>query len=207
MSTQAQTEIHVPALMDGDRIVIPQAWLARGIDYKTDRRGNVLTAADYQDFKPATLAELRHAYFDKTGDVFVSPDYRQSVLSNRGRGEWTSTFLQDGTRAIETPENVVYRNGLWIAEGGKVTPVELPPNGWTLEYDKPTGFPSRTSQKRKDAEKIFGDDASYFYHADSGLRAVLRDFFLDDDGPFRVHAYCGPDYGCSSVGVRPCRRE
>ena len=138
MMNQTQTEIHVPALMDRDTLIVPQIWLARDVEYKTDRRGDVLTAAGYQDFYPLTLAESRHAYFDKAGDNFVSPDYRQSVLSNRGRGEWTSTFLRFGREAIEMPENVVYRNGVWVVEGGKVTPVELPPDGWTLEYDKPT---------------------------------------------------------------------
>ena len=148
-----------------------------------------------------TLAELRHAFFGG------SEDYKQSVLSKYGYGEWTSTFLRDDREAIENPSNVVYRNGVWVLEGGKVSDVELPPNGWTLEYDKPTGFPSRTSQNRKDAEKVFGDDTSYFYRNMSGTRVVLRGFVLGDGGPFYVDADCGPDSRYSYVGGRACCRK
>ncbi|OGI15655.1 hypothetical protein A3K63_04455 [Candidatus Micrarchaeota archaeon RBG_16_49_10] len=154
-----------------------------------------------------TLAELRYAYFGKNSDgSFVSPEYRESVLSNRGRGEWTSTFLRDGREAVERPENVVYRNGVWVAEGGKVARLELPPEGWALEYDMPTGFPSRTSQKRKDAEKVFGDDTSYFWYNSKGLRAVLRGFGLSDFGPFCVVADFVPGDRGSGSGVRSASR-
>ena len=202
-------EIIVPALMDGDKVIIPQIWLARNMEYKTDGRQHLNVAA-YQVFNPSTLADLRHAYFGKNHDGnWVAPEYRENVLSNCGRGEWTSTFLREGRESIEHPERVFYddAHGLWLAEGGKVTPVELPPNGWTLEYDKPTGFPSKTSQEREDAEKIFGNDTSYFYYTDSGLRAVLRVFDLGDDGPFYVDADAGPDDRDSDIGVRPCRRS
>jgi hypothetical protein len=188
--------------MDGDKAVVPQFWLGRDVEYRTDRKSNALSAAEYNSqMTLPTLAELRHAFFGG------SEDYKQSALAKRGYGEWTSTFLQDGKKAVERPENVVYRNGVWVVEGGKVTPVELPPDGWTLEYDKPTGFPSRTSQKRKDAEKVFGDDTSYFYATRNGTRAVLRDFFLNDSGPFYVDASYGPDAGDSGVGGRACRRS
>ena len=169
MPTETQTKIHVPALMDGQRIIVPQIWLGRDIEYRTDSKSNALSAAEYNSqMQLPTLAEIRHAFFGG------SNDYKQSALSKRGYGEWTSTFLRDGREAIERPENIVYRNGVWVVEGGKVTQVELPPDGWTLEYDKPTGFPSRTSSNRKDAEKVFGDDTSYFYAMRDGVRAVLR---------------------------------
>ncbi|GEM_PF-3180144 len=208
MPTETQAEIHVPAFMDGPRIIVPQISLGRDIEYRTDEKRNTLSAVRYQDFKPATLAELRHAYFDKDEKgVFVSPDYRQSVLSARGRGEWTSTFLRDGKESAERPERVIYDGGIWMAEGGKVTPVELPGDGWTLEYDKPTGFPSRTSSNRNDAHKIFGDDTSYFYATRNGLRAVLRNFNLGGDGPFSVDAGFEPDGRNSDVGSRSCGRS
>ena len=224
MATQTQANvIHVPALMDGEKAIVPQFWLGKDVEYRQDRESNSLSAVGYNSqMTLPTLAELRRAFFDtKSGqsmawsfdakekiylpnrpDDWLSPEYRQSVLSKRGYGEWTSTFLKDGREAIENPANVVYRNGIWIAEGGKVTPVELPPDGWALEYDKPTGFPSRTSQQKKDAEKVFGDDTSYFYRTTSGVRAVLRDFALGDSGPFYVGAHYVPDDRPSDLGGR-----
>ncbi|MBI3412943.1 MAG: hypothetical protein HY051_02590 [Candidatus Aenigmarchaeota archaeon] len=202
------TEILVSALMDGDKVVVPQVRLGRDVDYKA-ANGNPLTAAGYQKFNPPTLAELRRAFFDKNPDgSWISPEYRLSVRSTRGYGEWTSTFLKDGREAIERPDNVYFdgKRNLWIAEGGKVSRVDLPPSGWTLGYDKPTGFPSITSRKRKDAEKVFGDDTSYFLAYKNGLRAVLRNFALYDYGPFVVYAYYGPGDRYSAVGVRSPRR-
>ncbi len=199
---QPRAEIFVPTL-----VIVPQVWLGADVEYRTDNN-LALTAADYQQFKPPTLAELRHAFFDRNPDgTFVSPEYRQSVLSNRGRGEWTSTFLRDGTEAIERPERVFYdrKSGLWIAEGGSVSKVKLPYNGWAVEYDTSTGFPSRTSKNRRDAEEKFGDDASYFSSDRNGLRAVLRGF-SPDDGPFLVSAV-RPGYWYSYVGSRSCRRS
>ena len=193
------------------KIVVPQVWLGKDVKYTRGRKDNALTAAEYHTkMQLPTLAELRHAFFGKNLDgSFVSDDYRQSVLSKRGYGEWTSTFLQDGKLVIERPERVFCyeKHGLRIAEGGKVTKVELPPVGWTLEYDNPTGFPSRTSQKREDAEKVFGDDTSYFYYSDNGLRAVLRCFDRSDIGPFYVDADFVPDSWGWGFGGRECRRS
>lgn len=196
-----KTEIYVPTLMDGNRIVVPQFWLGSDIEYRKDRKDNSLSAAEYNSqMQLSTLAELRHAFF-------TNNDYRQSARSRKGRGEWTSTFLQDGKRAIEMPENVVYRNGVWVVEGGKTILVELPPNGWTLEYDKPTGFPSRTSQNKKDAEKVFGDNASIYHSNSNGLMVVSRLFDVYGSGPFFVLANCKPDAVNSYVGGRACRRS
>lgn len=203
-----EKEIHIPALLEGKNVIIPEIYLGKDVKYRTKNKKS-LSAAEYQKFNPPTLAGLRHAFFDKNDDnSFVSPEYRQSVLSKRGYREWTSTFLRDGKEAVERPEKVFYdeEHNLWIAEGGKVIKVELPPDGWTLEYDIPTGFPSRTSSKRKDAEKVFGDDTSYFWKSDNGLRVVLRDFALDDDGPFCVDADYEPDRRYSDIGSRSCRR-
>lgn len=204
----ATREIHIPALMEGKNVIIPEIYLGKNVKYRTKNKKS-LSAAQYQRFNPPTLAELRHAFFDKNDDnSFVSPEYRQSVLSKRGYGEWTSTFLRDGREAVERPEKVFFdeKHELWVVEGGKVIKVELPPDGWTLEYDIPTGFPSRTSSKRKDAEKVFGDDTSYFWKSDNGLRAVLRGFSLRGSGPFCVDAGCGPDLRPSFFGSRSCRR-
>ena len=100
MPTQTQTDIHVPALMDGEKIVVPQFWLGRDVEYKRDRKNNPLSAAEYNyEMQLPTLAELRYAFFDRPNG------YEQSAFSKRGCGEWTSTFLQDGKNAIERPEN------------------------------------------------------------------------------------------------------
>ncbi len=155
-----------------------------------------------------TLAELRHAYFDGVGERFISPEYRDSVLSNKGCGEWTSTFLRDGKEAIERPENIFYdcKNSVWIAEGGKVIPVELTLPGWVLEYDRLTGLPSMTLQNRKIAEKIFGDDVSYFSYSSHGLMAVMRFTAINHIGPFYLDATFTPEDSQGDIGVRSCRR-
>lgn len=203
MATQTQTNIiHVPALMDGEKVVVPQFWLGKNVEYKRDSKGNALSDAEYNfQMMLSTLAELRHAFFGG------SKYYRQSVLGKRGYGEWTSTFLQNGKYVVENPENVVCRNGVWVLEGGKATPVKLPPDGWTLEYDKPTGFPSRTTHNREDAEKVFGNGTSYFNATRSGTRVVLRYFSLSDDGPFYVNADCGPGVRNPDIGGRERHRS
>ena len=194
--------IVVPSLTQ--KIIVPGIVLGREVEnYRIQPK-------DPRVYRDApTLAELRHAYFDKNPDgSFVSPEYRQSVLSKRGSGEWASTFLRDGREAVERPDRVYVddKRGIWAAEGGKVAKVELPPEGWVLEYDMPTGFPSRTSQNRRDAEEVFGDDASYFWYNNNSLRAVFRDFLLGANGPFCVLAFCVPDYWDSDVGVRSASR-
>jgi hypothetical protein len=211
MQTQTNNEIYVPALMDGDRIIVPEVWLGRDVEYRKDRDNHALTAVAYNEqMQLPALAELRRAFFDKNPiGSWVSPEYKESVLSKRGCGEWTSTFLRDGKEAIERPEKVFYdeKHKLWVAEGGKVKKVELPFDGWTLEYDKPTGFPSRTSQNRKHAERVFGNDTSYFYASKNGLRAVSQHFSFFNYGPFSVDASCAPDYWYSYFGSHSCRRS
>ena len=207
MTTQTQIDINVQALMDRGKVVVPQFWLS-GIEYRTHSKKYTLSPDEYtlspveynSQMKLPTLAELRHAFE-------TNNDYKQSVLSTRGYGEWTSTFLKDGNIAIENPENVVCRNGVWVIEGGKVSLVELPPNGWVLEYDKPTGLPSRTSQKRKDAENVFGYDTSDFLASKKMVSAILREFDPGDRGPFNVFACCKPTDSGIYIGGRTCRRE
>jgi len=95
MATQTQTEIHVPALMDSDKVVIPQFWLGRDVEcrfltpeqalmYGTEIfRGNYQRIADelvevlkdsqvplravYYNLSMdlPTLAESHHAFFDR----------------------------------------------------------------------------------------------------------------------------------------------
>ncbi|MFH0949253.1 MAG: hypothetical protein V1802_02090 [Candidatus Aenigmatarchaeota archaeon] len=82
----------------------------------------------------------------------------------------------------------------------------LPEEGWVLEYDRFTGFPSRTSHEKEDAEKIFGNDASYFFYNHNGLIAVMRNFTNNSLGPFYILANYGPEYRDSDVGGRSCHR-
>ena len=62
------------------------------------------------------------------------------------------------------------------------------------------------AKKRKDAEKVFGDDTSYFWYNSKGLRAVLRGFGLSDFGPFCVVADFVPGDRGSGSGVRSASR-
>ena len=184
-----------------DKIVIPRFRLGEMEDRWKENYKSFSAAEYISDMPLPTLAELRHAFF---GGFF---DYWQSVHSYRGFGEWTSTFLRDGKEVVERPGNLICRNGVWVLEGGKVTPVELPPDGWTLEYDIATGFPSRTSKDREDAEKIFGDDASRFWNNEDGVRPVARIFFHGEGGPFCVDAGCVPDRRYGNIKGRVCRRD
>jgi hypothetical protein len=185
------SKVNISPLVIEGREILP----AFSLDREITRYGS--SAQEVYKTAP-TLAQLRHAFE-------TSAEIRADVLANRYRGEWTATFLRDGKEAIERPDNVFYdqKSGLWIAEGGKVTRVELPGEGWALEYDKPTGFPSRTSSKRKDAERVFGNDASYFWVDKNGLRAVRRSFDrFGGDGPFDVVADWRPDDGRDDLGSR-----
>jgi len=125
---------------------------------------------------------------------------------------------------IQFADEIKERKGKFYAEGGNIIPVELPSNGWQIPvkdgnefrmYHPVTGSPLATlpRDKKEEAIKMLKDagydkgDLSYFYRADNGLRAVLRDFLLDDYGPFYVYALYGPDNGDSDIGSRSCRRS
>ena len=249
MSAQTQTDIHVPALMDGDKVIVPQFWLGRDIKYKflTPERaleyGQNVFPDNYQriigeltEVMKDTQVPLRAAYYNLSMDLPTlaesnhaffggSNDYRQSVLSNRGRCEWTSTFKEprepkkgevvpkchSPIRIINRPERIFFdaKRNIWIAEydSKSIFDATEPADGWTTKYTRETGYPEETSSNRKSAVEIFGDDASYFCSTRSGLRAVLRGFSLYDDGPFYVDAGYVPDGRNSLVGVRSCRRS
>ncbi len=190
----SMVRIH-PLVIDGNEL-LPAFSLGKEIS----RYGS--SAVEVYKTAP-TLAQLRHAYA-------TNAEIRANVLANRSRGECTSTFLRDGKEAVEKPDEVVYENGLWVAKGGIVRTFDhfsegrLPPNGWTLKYDYLTGFPCRTGS-REDAEKIFGDDASYFWIDEKYLQAFGRGFFSGHDkksGPFDIRSFMRLNVGDVDIGSR-----
>ncbi len=203
--TRRRSYIHVRALVDENNVIIPKFKLSKNIDHRSNKYNKPFSPAEYYNsMHLPTLAELRHAYFSKRNGNFVSPAYRKSILSNLNCGEFTSTFLEDRNIIIERPEKLVCENGIWTAEGGTVIKTEVPDSGWVLEYDDFTGFPTRTSQYREDAENIFGDDTSYFWLNPNGLKSVFRVFHNDNHGPFYINAYSEPYRRKSIIGGREC---
>ncbi len=194
-----KNDIYVPGLRYGKNLVLPKFYLGKYIEYRKNEENIALSAFEYYNqIKLPTLAELRHAF------SVGSQGYKQSI-SLTDRGEWTSTFLQDGKMLIERPEKFVDRNGMWVAEGGKKSSVELPDYGWVLKYDNITGLPKKTSPKKDDAKNIFGDDASYFSYLDSGLMPIMR--YSDSQyGPFYIYANYELHSRPSLVGGRSCHR-
>ncbi len=169
--------------------LMPRVVLGGYIDGKGKIRPN--DPAVYR--RGPTLAELLHAFFGRNPDgSWVSPEYRENMESESG--EFTSTFLQNGALSIERPESLSYdkKIGLWIAEGGNAVRIELPHDGWVVEYDEPTGWPSRTSPNKNDAKRAFGGDASYFSAIRKGLRAAAREYYVSDYGKFFINARFTP---------------
>lgn len=208
MQTNQKTSI--PTDVNPNSIEITR--LSPNVEYRAESRGLPFSAAEYQRDDLATLALLRSAYFERNPDgSWLCPSYRESVLANRGYGEWTSTMLKDGKIVVENPEILLYKNCNWLVEGGRNTLVELPPEGWVLEYDKGTGLPCRTSRAKKDAENLFGEDASYFYggkrgffrRTKSGIDPVLRVSDFIDRGPFCIVVTKGLGSRYSHIGARP----
>ncbi len=205
-SKKSKTYLHVPALSDNNREIIPEFWLGEA-EYRYNRKytnffiRKRLSAEEYhKEMQLPTMAELRHAFFGG------SPEYRKFIVSNMGCGEWTSTFLEDGKTIIEKPE-LIYENGLWKAKGGKRISIELPEDGWTLEYDKLTGIPLKTSPNKKYAAEIFGDYASYFSAFREGLTVFMQTFYNTGNyGPFSVAADCNPDFRHHYMVGRECLR-
>ncbi len=202
MPTQTQNnEFYVPALMDKCKVLVSSFWLSRNIRYRRNEEQSVLSAAEYhKEMSLPTLSQLRYAFFE------VSPDYKEIVISRRKYGEWTSTFLNNGDTVIENPNKLIFQNDIWRAEGGNVIAIKLPNNGWVTKYDKITGFPIETSQDKEDAQKVFGNYASYFSFNSKGMRAVLRDSD-HEHGPFYVNALNKPNNRHSDIGGRECRRS
>lgn len=168
-----------------------------------------ISSSDIMPYNPATLAESRHAFE-------TSPEYRQS-LKDEARFHLVNTWLLDGRVQIVNPEAFEKSYPVDDSEsvncraiGGKKNRIELPrivdeSRNWVTEYDRHTGWPSRLGTK-KEAEKVFGKDASRFwYRCSDGLRAVFvgPHWNLDDSGPFDVDAryVCvkDPDIGVRSV--------
>ena len=218
-------EIKVPILMDKDKVIIPEFWLGKDVEYKTltpkkaleyakktypssykkivsevekvFENSKISLSALYYNFSMnlPTLAESRHA-------LEVSKEYRD-ILERNDNNEWTSTFLKNGKKVIERPEIVIYKNGVWVTEGGIEHKVELPPDGWVTKYDKITGFPIQTLPNKEDAEKIFGKDTSYFDAVRKGLMVVYHYYSFHGRG---IHATHEPDHTTLGIGGRACRR-
>ncbi len=200
--------IYVLALSDGSPFK-NEFWLGKNIEFRHDRNKVYFSAVQYYNaMRLPTLAELAHAYFGKVGDIYISPEYRESVKVKIGLGEWTSTFLENGDTVVERPDKLVYMNGIWKAKGGKRTKVKLPKDGYILEYDRETGFPIETSQNKEDAIKIFGDDASSFFLDSYGLRPSR--VFHTEQGLFHIDL-CGKldthDKYDSRTGAREYRQH
>lgn len=201
-------EINVPALFENGELIIGGTWLGKKPVLRTTQDNCIYSAIEVQSLNPPTIAELRHAFFDKNPDgSWVSPEYRQSVLSSPVSGEWTSTFVLNGNTLVVRPELIEYdaKHGIWVAHGYLNNKIELPPNGFVLEYDKLTGLPSRTSSKEEGAEKIFGGDRSYFRRTESSLNPVLRDYVTEGLGPFCITLYDSPTISHRHWGARSSR--
>ena len=125
--------MHVPELVEDERATIP-AFSLGSIEYRTGRSGNALSAASYMaQMQLPELAVLRHAYFDRASgeqmkwhydkergvwepdhDDWISPEYRQDVLSRRGRGEWTSTILHNKKECFNLSPCVFAGINAWL---------------------------------------------------------------------------------------------
>ncbi len=195
--------IHIPKSDE----VFPELWLSKKPEYIKDGNRVAISAVQYhKEMRLPTLAELRYAFFSKVEGNFVSSAYRKSIRSRPGYGEWTSTFLQNGKILIERPEDFYgLHNPRDIrVKNGKRTKIKLPEKGWVVEYDDTTGFPIGTSKNKEDAEKIFGDDASYFYPDSNGLRVVSIYYDLHNHGPFYINTHFGINVKHSKFGGRRC---
>ncbi len=208
-STPNQSYIRVPALVKDLYTVVEDFSIGHNVNYLEDTKKTGFTSACAYNAKIQlpTLAELKRAYFDKVQDRFVSPEYRNSIVSNPSRGEWTATFLENGKTIIERPRELVYEYGFWRAIGGRRTEIGPPPNGWVVKYDDRTGFPIETSEDRKYAKEIFGDDASYFSSEKSGFRPVFVYFDSLNNSRFSISASFKLDQGNAKIGGRQCHRR
>ncbi|MFH1106107.1 MAG: hypothetical protein V1731_02765 [Candidatus Aenigmatarchaeota archaeon] len=205
---------YIPPLVEAGKVIVPGAQVGI-VEYRTRKLWKFdrpLRIMEYQELNPPTLAQLRHAYFDKdSSGKWVCPEYRDIVRGDKNN-DLTSTFLLDGNRCVEHPTNLhkekTFYQGrerkVWIVQGN-VKNIELPPEGWILEFDKPTGLPSRTSNQYEDAEKIFGSDASAFRYSRRGLRAVSRRN-LGFAGTFVIDATRNP-LAPEFLGARPCKES
>ncbi len=148
--------------------------------------------------KAPTLAQLRHAYE-------TNPEIRKNIDRNLHEGEWTATFLRNG-EVVERPRRVYYdkKRRIWRADGGVVHNVDLPDEGWVLQYDPVTGLPTKTGP-REESREIFGKE-SYFWVRYTDLVAIKREYgrrgIMDSDGPFGISAVWTPDFSRDWIGSR-----
>lgn len=240
-------EIHVPALVENEQVVIPEFWLGKEIEHKfnEDRSDIPLTLwqgyvstrrSPYSSLQyntgrrylrdsgrlcdyiyldkhekiqapPPTLEELVHAYFSVDLPPYgKSPDAR---VNSTHDGEWTSTFLQDGKRIIENPEDMILdeKNDRWIIEGGKVAEIETPPNGYVTRFDKSTGFPIETSQDIEVAKSSL-QYPIFFSFSPAPYANIIALNIKKGDTVFFISAnetLCQEDFR-GRIGARSCRR-
>ena len=210
--------IYVPALIIDCKTILPELFLHEFEKIKNDF-GYSLSAVECLWLNPPTLAELRHAFFDKDDEnEFLCSKYRDDIFSlikENSCGEWTSTFIQQSEKGyphiilINRPSRIyINKSGQLCAKYNKTNSFHItsPPSGWVLKYDIETGWPLQTSNKMADAQKIFGHDASYFDIPDSinGLGSVCCSHSKTGKGPFHIYAGRGPCIYDSSVGMRSC---
>jgi len=156
-----------------------------------------------------------------------SDEYRKNVFLSDGEGEWTSTFVQNRikkrgevvpngyrpVRIINRPDRIFFdeKREIWIVKcinPERIFDVLEPPEKWITEYDLRTGYPTKTSRNRSDAEKVFGDDASLFFRSDNKLRGVFRKTDIEKGkGPFCICAISQPSVRYSHIEARWSREE
>ncbi len=208
--------------------------LSEEIEFRNDGKGNSLRNIDYYR-DCALLVELANGFYGKNGSGYAFPALRQSIHNYRDKGEWTADHVDFDVPAstgivpagyaranwIQHADKISKKGEMYHAEGGVVTPIELPPDGWQVPNSKRmlfhhvTGSPLQTvpRDRKQEAIKMLKDtgydenDLSYFYKVGNGLRAVLRSFGLHGYGSFYVGADYVPDNGYSGVGGRVCRRS
>ncbi|MFH0837043.1 MAG: hypothetical protein V1870_02855 [Candidatus Aenigmatarchaeota archaeon] len=211
--------IIVPQLTMDGKVVIPEFSLSKDIEKMRNRYEYIFSALECLQFNPPTLTELRHAFFDMENGDFICPDFRENVFSlmDRGTSEWTSTFIQQSEEGcshiilINRPYRIYINECNLLAaeyDGYNSFHVSIPPNGWVTKYDIETGWPLKTSEIREDAEKIFGNDSSYFHLTTpvNGIGSVCCAHSKHGNGPFYIHAGIGPCRYDGNVGMRSCSK-
>jgi len=157
--------------------------------FRTNSENLPMSPVEYLSMHPPSLGILRYAFFGLQDRSW----FREDIRSLKGIAEVTSTLLLDGKELVEFPQELRFypKERIWHLRGGRWTYVEVPPDGWILEYDLDTGLPIRTSSNKFDARERFGEDASYFLAIRKGLRHVFR-YYDPERGPFCVYAHASP---------------
>lgn len=171
--------------------------LARKSMKPVDYKNSPLSLIDLQIFNPPSLREVVNAYLE-------SDEFRRSVYAS-SKTEITSTVklhdhddhTADGRKimVVERVKNIFLdpRDELtWMFDydSDKVSRLTEPPDGYVLEFDNVTGYPTKTGS-RKEAMKIFGinimrfhggiTDREGFKHGhDRIVKIVFPSYGLDD---------------------------